>query len=159
MLFIFVCIQVGLSMSRNTVSQSQTKITSSQLDAPQSNTEHGDETGSGDDTDSDNFNDSDTDDTKVASSEVAKRLPGDLEQIKKTRMDQHTKRHSRRLLGKEDKTGDTPAQYQSRYRQSPHKKDRSRRDGRSKRKGEQLLDSKVTDSPLLQANANRKKKR
>ena len=146
-------------MPRNTLSQSQAKITSTHSDAPQSNTEHGDETGSGDDTDSDNFNDSDTDDTKVASSEVAKRLPGDLEQIKKTRMDRHTKRHSRRLLGKEDETTYTPAPYQSRYRQSPHKKDRSRRDGRSKRKGEQLLDSKVTDSPLLQADPNRRKKR
>ncbi len=146
-------------MPRNTLSQSQAKITSTHSDAPQSNTEHGDETGSGDDTDSDNFNDSDTDDTKVASSEVAKRLPGDLEQIKKNQMDRHTKRHSRRLLGKEDETTYTPAPYQSRYRQSPHKKDQSRRDGRSKRKGEQLLDSKVTDSPLLQADPNRRKKR
>ncbi len=149
MLLIFVRMQAGLSMPTNTLSQSQDEITPPHLDAPQSNTEHGDETGSGDDTDSE----SDTDYTKVASSEDSKRLQDE------SPMDQHRKRHTRRLLGKEDKTGDTPAQYQSRHRQSPHKKDRSRRDGRSKRKGEQLLDSNVTDSPLLQANANRKKKR
>ena len=135
-------------MPRNALSQSQDKIASPHLNSPQSNTEHGDETGSGDDTDSE----SDTDYTKVASSEDSKRLQDE------SPMDQHHKRRTRRLLGKEDKTGDTPAQYQSRYRQSPHKKDRSRRDGRSKRKGEQLLDS-VTDSPLLQADANRRKKR
>ncbi len=149
MLFIFVRIQAGLSMPRNALSQSQDKITSPHLNSPQSNTEHGDETGSGDDTDSE----SDTDYTKVASSEDSKRLQDE------SPLDQHRKRRTRRLLGKEDKTGNTPAQYQSRYRQSPHKKDRSRRDGRSKRKGEQLLDSNVTDSPLLQADPNRRKKR
>ncbi len=149
MLFIFVRIQAGLSTPRNTLSQSIDKITSPHLNAPQSNTEHGDETDSGDDTDSE----SDTDYTKVASSEDSKRLQDE------SPMDQHHKRRTRRLLGKEDKTGDTPAQYQSRYRQSPHKKDRSRRDGRSKRKGEQLLDSNVTDSPLLQADPNCRKKR
>ncbi len=153
MLFTFVRIQAGLSMPRNTASQSQAKITSSQLDAPQSNTEHGDETGSGDDTGSE----SDTDYTKIAPSEVSKRLHEHPEQINEAPMDQHHKRRTRRLLGKEDKTGDTPAQYQS--RQSTHKKDQSRRDGRGKRKGEQLLESKVTDSPLLQADPNRRKKR
>ena len=155
MLLIFVRMQAGLSMPTNTLSQSQDEITPPHLDAQQSNTEHGDETGSGEDTDSE----SDTDYTKVASSEVSKRLHEHPEQINEAPMDQHHKRRTRRLLGKEDKTGDTPAQYQSRYRQSPHKKDRSRRDGRSKRKGEQLLDSNVTDSPLLQADPNRRKKR
>ena len=130
-------------MPRNTLSQSQAKITSTHLDAPQTNTEHANETGSEDNTGSDN----DTDYTKVSSSEVAKHLP---KQINEAPMDQHNERRARRLLGKEDKTTYTPAPYQSFYRQSPHKMGRSRRDGHSRRKEEQLPDTKATDSPLLQ---------
>ncbi len=155
----FVCIQAGLSMPRNTLSQSQAKITSTHLDAPQSNTEHGNETVSEDDTDSE----SDTDDTKVTSLQAAKRLPAHLQQIKEAPMDQHKKRHSRRLLGKEDKTSDTPPlSHRSSYGQSPHKKGLNRRDGHGKRKEEQLLNRQVTDSQLLQAthdDPNGRKKR
>ncbi len=162
MLFSFVCIQAGLSMPRNTLSQSQAKITSTQLDAPQSNTEHGNVTGSEDDTDSDNF-ESDTDDTKVASLQAAKHLPEHLKQIKEAPMDQHKKRRGRRLLGKEDKTSDTsPLSHRSSYGQSPHKKGQSRGDGHGKMKEKQLLDRQVTDSQLLQAthdDPNGKKKR
>ncbi len=138
-------------MPRNTLSQSQAKVTSTHLDAPQSNTEHGNnETGSEDDTDSYN-SESDTDDIKVASSEAAKRLQEHLEQIKEAPMDQHKKRRSRRLLRKEDKTSDAPPpSHQSHHRKSPHKKGRSRRNRRGKRKEEQLLESQVTDSQLLQ---------
>ncbi|XP_064393637.1 DNA topoisomerase 2-binding protein 1-A-like isoform X3 [Halichondria panicea] len=140
----------GLSMPRNTLSQLQAKTTSTHLDAPQSNTMHGNETGSEDDTDSYN-SESDTDDTKVASSEAAKRLQEHLEQIKEAPMDQHKKRRSRRLLGKEDKTNEAPPpSHQPHHRKSPHKKGRSRRDRRGKRKEEQLLESQVTDSQLLQ---------
>ncbi len=159
MLFSFVCIQAGLSMPRNTLSQSQGKITSTQLDAPQSNTEHGNETGTEDDTDFE----SDTDDTTFASSQAAKHLPEHLKQIKEAPMDQHKKRRSRRLLGKEDKTSDTPPlSHRSSYGQSPHKKRQSRGDGHGKVKEKQLLDRQVTDSQLLQAthdDPNSKKKR
>ncbi len=148
-------------MPRNTLSQSQAKITSTQLDAPQSNTEHGNETGSEDGTDSDNL-ESDTDDTKVASLQAAKHLPEHLKQIKEARMDQK-KRRSRQLLGKEDKTSDTPPlSHRSSYGQSPHKKRQSRGDGHGKVKEKQLLDRQVTDSQLLQAthdDPNSRKKR
>ncbi len=147
-LFSSVFMQTGLSLPRNTHSQYQ--ATSTQLDAPQSNTEHGNETGSEDNTDSDNF-ESDTDDTKVASSQAAKHLPEHLKQIKEAPMDQHKKLRSRQLLGKEDKTSDTPPlSHRSGYGQSPHKKGQIRLDHRGKRK-EQLLNRQVTDSQLLQA--------
>ena len=148
-------------MPRNTLSQSQAKITSTHLDAPQSNTEHGNETVSEDDTDSDNF-ESDTDDTKVASLQAAKHLPEHLKQIKEAPMDQHKKRRGRQLLGKEDKTSDTPPlSHRSSYGQSPHKKGLNRRDGHRKRKEEQLFNRQVTDSQLLQAthDPNGRKKR
>ncbi len=142
-------------MPRNTLSQSQAKITSTHLDAPQSNTEHENETVSEDDTDSE----SDTNDTNVASSQAAKRLPAHLQQIKEA---QHKKRRSHRLLGKEDKTSDTPLlSHRSSYGQSPHKKGLNRRDGHRKRKEEQLFNRQVTDSQLLQAthDPNGRKKR
>ncbi len=144
-------------MPKNTLGQSQAKITSTQLDAPQSNTEHGNETVSEDDTDSDTF-ERDTDDL-----EAAKHLPEHLKQIKEAPMDQHKKRRSRRLLGKEDKTSDTPPlSHRSSYGQSPHKKGQRRGDGRRKRKEEYLFDGQVTDSQLLQSthdDPNGRKKR
>ncbi len=126
------------------------------------NNDHSSQTVSEDDTDSYNF-ESDTDDTKVASLQAAKHLPEHLKQIKEAPMDQHKKRRGRQLLGKEDKTSDTPPlSHRSSYGQSPHKKGQSRGDVHEKVKEKQLLDRQVTDSQLLQAthdDPNGRKKR
>lgn len=139
-------IQAGLSMPKSSLTQSQAKITTPNTGSAK----HRNETDSEAETESEN-SESDKEDTRVPSSEAAKKLQEHLKQINEAPMDQVRRRRSRRLLKKGDKSTHTPQPLQPSHQpKSPHKKGRSRRDRRGRRNKDQLLESQVTDSQLLQ---------
>lgn len=150
--------QAGLSMPKITLSQSQPKVPPSHSETLHSSTKHGYETGSDDDSTTEAENsESESEDKKIASSEAAKRLQEHLEQIKEAPTDQQKRRRSRRLLSKEDATTDPTLS--SHPQKSLYKKGRSRRDRRGRRTEDQLLESQVTDSQLLQVTYDNPKDR
>ena len=137
-------------MPKNTLSQSQPRLPPTHFNTPHTRTSDGNETDPHDETDSDGTG-SETENTNVQSSEAVKRLQEHLEQIKEAPMEQQKRRRSRRLLSKKDKSSNPPpASHLSHPHKSPTKKGQNRRDRRGRRKDEQILESQVTDSQLLQ---------
>ena len=156
----FPASQTGISMPKQPLSQSQQPRVPSvpipphtDLPNPIPGTEPGPTQATSSDcgTDLEKIETEIENETKIDSSEAAKRLQEHLEQIKEAPNEQQKRRRSRRLINKEDKPSNPPpTSHSSHPHRSPDKKGRSRRDRRGRWKDEQILDSQVSDSQLLQ---------